>query len=139
MVFHGIIRSAANWEELQPISGSRPKPGKVERFTIHGTARPFCRLSPPKAKSQIRTPEIERAMPDGNEVERRICEMLLDMGDERLTNELHGALQALEERDRRINGTLEELLGEVDMLLLKLDEIESDALDIEDESDLCIR
>ena len=79
-------------------------------------------------------------MPDGNEVERRICEMLLDMGDERLTNELQGALQALEERDRRINGTLEELLGEVDMLLLKLDEIdEGSALDAEDESYLCIR
>ena len=65
--------------------------------------------------------------------------MLLDMGEEQLTNELQGALRAMDERDRRISDTLEELMGEVDMLLLKLDEMESDALDAEDESDLCIR
>lgn len=65
--------------------------------------------------------------------------MLLDMGDEQLKRELQGALRAMEERDRRITETLEELLGEVDMLLLKLDEIESGELDSEDESDLCIR
>ena len=66
--------------------------------------------------------------------------MLLDMGEEQLTNELQGALRAMNERDRRISDTLEELMGEVDMLLLKLDEIdEGGALDAEDESDLCIR
>jgi hypothetical protein len=79
-------------------------------------------------------------MPDANEVERRICEMLLDMGEEQLTNELQGALRAMDERDHRISETLEELMGEVDMLLLKLDEIdEGGALDAEDESYLCIR
>ncbi len=65
--------------------------------------------------------------------------MLLDMGEGQLTNELQEALRAMNERDRRISDTLEELMGEVDMLLLKLDEMESGALDAEDESDLCIR
>ena len=65
--------------------------------------------------------------------------MLLDMGEGQLTDELQGALRAMNERDRRISDTLEELMGEVDMLLLKLDEMESGAIDAGDESDLCIR
>ena len=60
--------------------------------------------------------------------------MLLDMGEEQLSAEMEGALRSTDERDRRISDTLEELMGEVDMLLLKLDEIdEGGALDAEDE------
>ncbi len=77
-------------------------------------------------------------MPDVNEVERSLCEMLLDTGDEQLTNELHESLQAMNECDRRISDTLEELMREVDSLLVRLDDLESSALDFEDESDLCI-
>jgi hypothetical protein len=68
-------------------------------------------------------------MPDSNEVERRIREMLLDMGEEQLLAELESSLKAMDERHQRISDTLEEMLQEVDGLLLRMDEKEEDALD----------
>jgi hypothetical protein len=76
-------------------------------------------------------------MPDSNEVERKICKMLLDMGEEQLLAELESSLKALDERNQRISDTLEEMLREVDALLLKMDEMEDDALgDKENELDI---
>ncbi len=67
-------------------------------------------------------------MPDSNEVERKIRKVLLDMGEEQIWAELEGSLKALDERNQRISDTLEEMLREVDALLLKMDEMEDDAL-----------
>ncbi|MDM7939884.1 MAG: hypothetical protein QUS07_06030 [Methanothrix sp.] len=72
-------------------------------------------------------------MPDSNEVERKIREILLDMGDDQLLAELGGVLKGFDERDRRISDTLEEMIEEVDRLLLKLDELEAEQLAEEDE------
>lgn len=71
-------------------------------------------------------------MPDSNEVERKIRKVLLDMGEEQLLAELEGSLKALDERNQRISDTLEEMLREVDTLLLKMDEMEDDALENEE-------
>jgi len=72
-------------------------------------------------------------MPDSNEVERRIREMLLDMGEEQLLAKLESSLKAMDERHQRISEALEGMLQEVDGLLLRLDEMDEDAL--EDEED----
>ncbi len=77
-------------------------------------------------------------MPDSNEVERNICKMLLDMGEEQLLAGLESSLKALDERNQRISDTLEEMLREVDTLLIKMDEMEDDALGNE-ENELDIR
>ena len=77
-------------------------------------------------------------MPDSNEVERKIRKVLLDMGEEQLLAELEGSLKALDERNQRISDTLEEMLREVDTLLLKMDEMEDDALENE-ENELSMR
>ncbi|VVB68557.1 Uncharacterised protein [uncultured archaeon] len=75
-------------------------------------------------------------MPDSREVERRICEILLDMGEEQLLAKLQGSLEALDLRHQRISETLEEMLQEVDGLLLRLDELdEMDKDALEDEQD----
>ena len=71
-------------------------------------------------------------MLDSNEVERKIRKVLLDMGEEQLLAELEGSLKALDERNQRISDTLEEMLREVDTLLLKMDEMEDDALENEE-------
>lgn len=71
-------------------------------------------------------------MPDSDGVERRIREMLLDMGDEVMAEEVVASLAALEERDQRISDALEELSLEVDRLLLKLDEIEGGTLEAQE-------
>lgn len=77
-------------------------------------------------------------MPDSNEVERKIREILLDMGDDQLLAKLGGVLKGFDERDRRISDTLEEMIQEVDRLLLKLDELEAETLD-DEEDELFIR
>jgi hypothetical protein len=77
-------------------------------------------------------------MPDSNEVERKIRKVLLDMGEEQLWSELEGSLKALDERNQRISDTLEEMLREVDALLLKMDEMEDDALG-DKENELSLR
>jgi len=74
--------------------------------------------------------------------------MLLDMGNEQIAQEIMASLRAMEERDRRISDTLDELFQEVDRLLLKVDEIEGCSLEARDvealemevqEEDPCIR
>ncbi len=77
-------------------------------------------------------------MPGSVEVERKIREMLIEMGDTRLLAEFEGAVNAFDERSRRIDETLEELMQEVDELLLQMDEIDDAALESE-EDDPCAR
>jgi len=71
-------------------------------------------------------------MPDSNEVERKICEMLLDMGDEQLLSGLIESFRLSDERHQRISQSLEEMLEEVDRLLLKIDELEDEGLEDEE-------
>lgn len=72
-------------------------------------------------------------MPDPDEVERKIREMLIDMGDCRLLEEFEGAVKAYNERCCRIDETLEDLLQEVDDLLLRMDELEAAKLESNDD------
>jgi hypothetical protein len=78
-------------------------------------------------------------MPDSTEIERKIHEMLLDMGEEELLAKLEKTLRAMDECDCRLSQTMEDMLQEVDRLLLKMDEIEVSALDAEEENQECIR
>ena len=63
-------------------------------------------------------------MPSSDEAERRIREMLIEMGDDELLAQFDCAVKAFDERDQRISETLDELLMEVDELLLRMDAIE---------------
>jgi hypothetical protein len=82
-------------------------------------------------------------MPGSDDVERKIREMLIEMGDTRLLAEFDGAVKAFDERSRRVDETLEELMQEVDELLLQMDKIdEMDEIDdaaFESEEDPCAR
>jgi prefoldin subunit 5 len=72
-------------------------------------------------------------MPNSDEVERKIREVLIDMGDFRLLAEFEGAIKAYNERSCRIDETLEDLLQEVDELLLQMDELEAASLESDDD------
>jgi prefoldin subunit 5 len=72
-------------------------------------------------------------MPDPDEVEKKIREMLIDMGDCRLLEEFEGAIRAYNERSCRIDETLEDLLQEVDELLLQMDELEASSIESDDD------
>jgi hypothetical protein len=72
-------------------------------------------------------------MPDPDEVERKIREMLVDMGDCRLLAEFERAIKAYNESSCRIDETLEDLLQEVDDLLLQMDELEASKLESDDD------
>jgi hypothetical protein len=65
------------------------------------------------------------------DVERMICEML-DMGDEQLMAEMEKSFLLSDERHQRISETLEEMVSEVDMLLLRMDEMEAESLNDEE-------
>jgi hypothetical protein len=78
-------------------------------------------------------------MPDSTEIERQIREMLLDMGEDQLLAKLEGTLRGMDECDCRLSQTMEDMLQEVDRLLLKMDEIEADALEAGEENEKCIR
>ena len=56
-----------------------------------------------------------------------ICE-LLDMGDEQLMAEMEKSFFLSDERHQRIHETLEEMVREVDVLLLRMDEMEKESL-----------
>jgi hypothetical protein len=64
------------------------------------------------------------------DVERMICE-LLDMGDEQLMAEMEKSLFLSDERHQRIHETLEEMVRDVDVLLLRMDEMEEESLNDE--------
>jgi hypothetical protein len=65
------------------------------------------------------------------DVERMICEML-DMGDEQLMAEMEKSFLLSDERHQRISETLEEMVQEVDLLLLRMDEMEAESLNDEE-------
>ena len=56
-----------------------------------------------------------------------ICE-LLDMGDEQLMAEMEKSFFLSDERHQRIHETLEEMVRDVDVLLLRMDEMEKESL-----------
>ncbi len=60
-----------------------------------------------------------------------ICE-LLDMGNEQLMAEMEESFLLSEERHQRIRETLEEMVQEVDVLLLRMDEMEAESLNDEE-------
>ena len=59
-----------------------------------------------------------------------ICE-LLDMGDEQLMAEMEKSFFVSDERHQRIHETLEEMVRDVDVLLLRMDEMEEESLNDE--------
>jgi len=63
-------------------------------------------------------------------VERMICE-LLDMGDEQLMAEMEKSFLLSDEHHQRISETLDEMVREVDVLLHRMDEMESESLNDE--------
>jgi hypothetical protein len=65
------------------------------------------------------------------DVEKMICE-LLDMGDEQLMAEMEKSFLLSDERHQRISETLEEMVSEVDVLLLRMDEMEAESLNDEE-------
>jgi hypothetical protein len=65
------------------------------------------------------------------DVERMICE-LLDMGDEQLMAEMEKSLFLSDERHQRIHETLEEMVRDVDVLILRMDEMEKESLNDEE-------
>ncbi len=81
-------------------------------------------------------------MPDSN-IEEKIREMLVEMGDDQLLAEFDGAVKAFDERDRRIDKTLDELTTEVDELLLRMDALEArdelseDEISVDGSNKLC--
>ncbi len=81
-------------------------------------------------------------MPDSN-IEEKIREMLVEMGDDQLLAEFDGAVKAFDERDRRIDETLDELTTEVDELLLRMDALEArdelseDEISVDGSNKLC--
>ena len=60
-----------------------------------------------------------------------ICE-LLDMGDEQLMAEMEKSFFVSDERHQRIHETLDEMVREVDVLLLRMDEMEEESLNDEE-------
>jgi chaperonin cofactor prefoldin len=77
-------------------------------------------------------------MPDSDEVERKIREMLLEMGEDKLLAKFEESIIGLDERDRMISDTMEEIIEEIDRLLERLDDLEDGALDDEEDRS-CIR
>lgn len=77
-------------------------------------------------------------MPDSDEVERKIREMLLEMGEDKLLAKFDESIIGLDERDRKISDTMEEMMEEIDRLLEKLDDLEDAALN-DDENGSCVR
>jgi hypothetical protein len=65
------------------------------------------------------------------DVERMICE-LLDMGDEQLMAEMEESFLLSEEHHQRVHETLEEMVQEVDVLLLRMDGMEAESLNDEE-------
>jgi hypothetical protein len=78
-------------------------------------------------------------MPDSNEVERKIRKMLLEMGEDQLLAKLEGTIIGLDEHDRMISETMDEMIQEIDGLLERLDDLEGNALDDDEEDESCIR
>jgi hypothetical protein len=71
-------------------------------------------------------------MPRSKDIEIRIVE-LLDMGDEQLMAEMERSFLLSDERHQRISENLDEMIQEVDRLLFRIDDMESEPLNDGDE------
>lgn len=69
------------------------------------------------------------SMPDSDNMSLMIQDILLRMGDEQAFAELERTLKVLDERERKINETLEELLRQVDELLMRIDTLDNTEID----------
>jgi hypothetical protein len=62
-----------------------------------------------------------------DEIDSKLREMILSLEDEGASVDLEAILKGLDERDRRISETLDDLLEEVDSLILLAEDLEKDA------------
>jgi hypothetical protein len=62
-----------------------------------------------------------------DEIDSKLREMILSLEDEGASVDLEAILKGLDERDRRISETLDDLLEEVDRLILLAEDLENDA------------
>jgi hypothetical protein len=63
-------------------------------------------------------------MQGSDEIDSKLLEMILSLGDESASVDLKAILKGLDERDRRISETLDDLLEEVDRLVLLAEDLE---------------
>ena len=70
--------------------------------------------------------ELE-GMQGSDEIDSKLREMIHSLGDEDASIDLEAILKGLDERDRRISETLDELLEEVDRLILLAEDLKEDA------------
>jgi hypothetical protein len=63
-------------------------------------------------------------MQGSDEIDGKLREMILSLVDESASVDLEAILKGLNERDRRISETLDDLLEEVDRLLLLTEDLE---------------
>lgn len=66
-------------------------------------------------------------MQGSDEIDSKLREIILGVGNEIASVDLEAILKGLDERDRRISETLDDLLEEVDRLILLADGLEKDA------------
>ena len=66
-------------------------------------------------------------MQGSDEIDSKLREMILSLEDESASVDLEAILKGLDERDRRISETLDDLLEEVDRLILLSEDLEKDA------------
>jgi hypothetical protein len=66
-------------------------------------------------------------MQGSDQIDSKLREMILSLGDESASADLEAILKGLEERDRRISETLDDLLEEVDRLILLAEDLDEDA------------
>ena len=62
-----------------------------------------------------------------DEIDSKLREMILSLEDEGASVDLEAILKGLDERDRRISETLDDLLEEVDRLIQLSEDLEKDA------------
>lgn len=67
-------------------------------------------------------------MQGSDEIDSKLREIILSLGDENASIDLEAILKGLDERDRRISEILDDMLEEVDRLILVAEDLEKDAL-----------
>ena len=66
-------------------------------------------------------------MQGSDEIDSKLREMILSLEDESASVDLEAILKGLDERDRRISETLDDLLEEVDRLIKLSEDLEENA------------
>lgn len=70
----------------------------------------------------------KNSMQGSDEIDSKLREIILSLGDETASIDLEAILKGLDERDRRISETLDDMLEEVDRLIMVAEDLEKDAL-----------